>query len=64
MHLGGQKELLRSMRVLLHGKEWVWVGDALCLTKDEDLHRRLAKAMFSKVCTCNGFWTRMCFTKN
>ena len=43
-----------SMRALLHGREWCWVGDALCLTKDEELHKRLAKAMLSKICTCGG----------
>ena len=43
-----------SIRGLLHGKEWVWIGDALCLRKDEDLYRRLAKVFWSKSCTCNG----------
>ena len=42
------------MRSLLHEKEWCWVGDAVCLTKDEDIHRRLAKLMFDKICTCGG----------
>jgi hypothetical protein len=42
-----------TLRALLHGKEWVSVGDALCLTKDENLHRELAKAMFGKMCTCS-----------
>lgn len=42
------------MRGLLHGKEWISVGDALCLTKDEALHREIAKAMFDKICTCEG----------
>ena len=43
-----------SMRGLLHNKEWFWIGDACCLRKDEDIHRRLAKVMFDKACTCAG----------
>ena len=39
---------------MIHGKEWVWCGDALCLTKDEELHKRLAKMFFDKACTCGG----------
>ena len=31
----------------------MWVGDALCLTKDEALHQRLSKMFFDKACTCN-----------
>ena len=41
------------LRGYLDGKEWVSVGDVLCLTKDEDLHRKVAKAMFNKCCTCD-----------
>lgn len=35
----------RQMRRYLHIyiKEWVWIGDILCLTKDEALHTRVAK---------------------
>ena len=43
-----------SIRSRLHGKEWLWLGDACCLTKDENLHQRLAKVMFDKICTCSG----------
>ena len=41
-----------TIRALLHGKEWMSVGDVLCLTKDEELHRKVAKAMLDKICTC------------
>ena len=42
-----------TVRALLHGKEWISAGDILCLTKDEELHQEVARAMFSKICTCN-----------
>jgi len=41
------------MRALLHGKEWISVGDVLCLTKDEELHAQVAKIIFDKICSCN-----------
>ena len=40
------------MRGYLHGKEWVWIGDILALTKDEELHRRVAEIIFNKICSC------------
>ena len=43
-----------SMRALLHNRQWFWVGDFLCLRKDEELHQRAAKMLFDKCCTCNG----------
>jgi len=43
-----------SMRSLLHNRQWVWVGDFLCLRKDQELHRRAAKMLFDKCCTCEG----------
>ena len=42
------------MRAYLHGKEWIWCGDVLCLRKDEDLHREVARLIFKKVCDENG----------
>ena len=43
-----------SIRGLLHGREWFWVGDVLCLRKSEELHRRVAKSLWDKCCTCGG----------
>ena len=43
-----------SMRSLLHNRQWLWVGDFLCLRKDQELHRRAAKMLFDKCCTCEG----------
>ena len=43
-----------SMRALLHNRQWMWVGDFLCLRKDEELHARAAKMLFDKCCTCEG----------
>ena len=44
----------RSFSLLTGLKEWVWCSDALCLRKNEELHQRLAKAMWDKCCTCGG----------
>ena len=38
----------------LNGLQWFWIGDILCLTKDEDLHREVAQVMFKKVIAENG----------
>ena len=43
-----------SIRAKLFNKEWLWIGDALTLRKDEALHRSLAKEIFKRACTCNG----------
>ena len=43
-----------TLRALLHGREWVSVGDVLCLTKDQKLHAEVARTMFGKMCTCSG----------
>ena len=43
-----------TMRGLLHSKEWIWMGDCLCLTTDENLHREVARRIFKKVCDENG----------
>ena len=32
----------------------MWVGETLCLRRNEVLHRRLAKIMWDKMCTCGG----------
>lgn len=32
----------------------MWAGDILCLHKSEEFHRRVAKKMFDKMCTCGG----------
>lgn len=37
---------------LLHGREWKWTGDILCLTKEDILHREVASKFWSKICTC------------
>ena len=37
----------------LHDREWFWVGDALCSSKSEELHTRLARLMLNKICTCD-----------
>ena len=37
-----------SMRALLHNRQWFWVGDFLCLRKDEELHQRATKILFDK----------------
>ena len=42
------------MRGFLHNKEWLSVGDMICLRKDEDLHTRAAEMMFTKVINENG----------
>ena len=44
--------IFRITKGLLHGKEWQWTGDILCLTKEEILHREVAAKFWSKICTC------------
>jgi len=41
-----------TTRRYLHGKEWIWIGDILCLTKDEVLHQAVAAKFWGEICTC------------
>ena len=34
-------ERTSTLRELLHGHEWITVGDVLCLTKPEELHTQV-----------------------